>query len=60
MIPVSDYTIVSHDRISVVVERVQKLIADGWVPLGGIVITVPPDMNYGSVMEYHQTMVKPA
>ena len=59
MIPVSDYTIVSHDRISVVVERVQKLIADGWVPLGGIVITVPPDMNY-DVTEYHQTMVKPA
>lgn len=58
MIPVSDYTIVSHDRISVVVERVQKLIADGWVPLGGIVITVPLDMNY--VTEYHQTMVKPA
>ncbi len=58
----SDYRIVSATRASEVEVEVRRLLAEGWVPCGDLVIDRSPPSPSGVVTgrtSYHQAMALP-
>ena len=52
------YAIIDAEGPNILVELVNKHIKDGWVPLGGVSVSLSHDAHGGSYQVYAQAMTK--
>ncbi len=50
---ITNYTIISHDKLTTLTETVRRYIADGWIPQGGICV-----IESATRYIYFQAMIK--